>query len=233
MRVDESTVILGPIDQVGWAKASATVTAARSERLRPRNGPPLAVSTRRATSPAEPLRRHWWMAQCSESTGRISAPGVRRTPATAGAPAISDSLLARASRFPAPRAARVTGSPANPTTPLTTTSACEPSDARASAPARSSIPGASLSFNDGARSSSASATTEGWNSAAWAASRSTERAAPSASMMNRSGSARTTSSVCVPIDPVDPINETVVGTPPCCHPLVTTMPQLGVRATAS
>jgi len=40
------------------------------------------------------------MAQCSESTGSIVAPGVERTLATSGAAAMSDSLLARASRFP-------------------------------------------------------------------------------------------------------------------------------------
>ena len=43
----ESTVILGPIDHVGWARASATVTPARSAARRPRNGPPLAVSSNR------------------------------------------------------------------------------------------------------------------------------------------------------------------------------------------
>ena len=69
------------------------------------------------------VARHWWMAQCSESTGTISAPGVRRARCTTGAPAISDSLLARASRRPASSAARVTGRPAKPTTPFTTTSA--------------------------------------------------------------------------------------------------------------
>ena len=40
------------------------------------------------------------MAQCSESTGTISAPGVARAACTTGPPAISDSLLAKASRRP-------------------------------------------------------------------------------------------------------------------------------------
>jgi len=46
------------------------------------------------------------MAQCSESTGSIVAPGVERTLATSGAAAMSDSLLARpvASRPSGPRA---------------------------------------------------------------------------------------------------------------------------------
>jgi hypothetical protein len=43
--VEESTVIFGPMLQVGWARASSMVTSARSAAARPRNGPPLAVST--------------------------------------------------------------------------------------------------------------------------------------------------------------------------------------------
>ena len=104
IRVDESTVIFGPIFQVGWASASSTVTSASSARVRPRNGPPLAVSTRSATRAGPSgsrARRHWWMAQCSLSTGTSSAPGVRRTRWTTGPPAMSDSLLARARRRPA------------------------------------------------------------------------------------------------------------------------------------
>ena len=49
MSVDESIVIFGPIDQVGWARASSTVTSASSAFDRPRNGPPDAVSTMRLT----------------------------------------------------------------------------------------------------------------------------------------------------------------------------------------
>ena len=86
------------------------------------------------------LRRHWCTAQCSESTGTISAPGVRRGPLHDGPPAISDSLLARARRRPASRAARVTGRPAKPTTPLTTISASLAMAARAPSPARTSVP---------------------------------------------------------------------------------------------
>ena len=54
MRVDESTVIFGPIFHVGWARASSMVTDASSARLRPRNGPPLAVSTIRCTRSGRP-----------------------------------------------------------------------------------------------------------------------------------------------------------------------------------
>ncbi len=45
--------------------------------MRPRNGPPLAVSTMRATSDGRPERRHCHTAECSESTGTIS-PAARR-----------------------------------------------------------------------------------------------------------------------------------------------------------
>ena len=43
-------------------------------RVLPRNGPPLAVSQRRATSGRARPAAHWWIAQCSESTGTISPP---------------------------------------------------------------------------------------------------------------------------------------------------------------
>ena len=66
-RVAELMVITGPIDQVGWAIAAATVTSASSARVLPRNGPPDAVTTSLATSPASPptmllpiaLALHW------------------------------------------------------------------------------------------------------------------------------------------------------------------------------
>src|SRR5258706_75326 len=47
--VAESTVILGPIDQLGWCSASATVTRPRGSSGRSRNGPPLAGSNRGGT----------------------------------------------------------------------------------------------------------------------------------------------------------------------------------------
>ena len=134
MSVEESIVIFGPIDQVGWASASSLVTPASSSRRRPRNGPPLAVSTIRVSSRpgATDDRRHWCTAQCSESTGISSAPGVARSGCTTGPAAIRLSLLARASRLPAASVATVTGSPAKPTTPLTTTSASSTRPARSS-----------------------------------------------------------------------------------------------------
>ena len=67
--VAELVVITRPIAKLGCASACSGVTSASSSAVRPRNGPPDAVRTRRRTSSAEPARRHWAMAQCSESTG--------------------------------------------------------------------------------------------------------------------------------------------------------------------
>ena len=57
--VDESMVILAPMSHVGCFSASSTVTCSSSERVRPRNGPPLAVSRSRPTSSRAPARRAW------------------------------------------------------------------------------------------------------------------------------------------------------------------------------
>ena len=152
MSVDESTVILGPIDHVGCARASSIVTAARSATVRPRNGPPLAVTTSRLTWSRRPsvkdslARRHWCNAQCSLSTGTISAPGVLRTFWTTGPAAINDSLLARPSRLPNRSVSRVTVSPAKPTIPLMTTSAPWQAAANASSPTETSNPAPSRSW---------------------------------------------------------------------------------------
>ncbi len=93
-RVAELIVMTGPIAQVGWAIACSGVTSASSARVRPRNGPPLAVRTSRRTSSARPPTRHCARAECSESTGTI-CPGAAAA-VTSGPPMISDSLLARA-----------------------------------------------------------------------------------------------------------------------------------------
>ena len=166
--VEESTVIFGPIDHVGWARASATVTDAKSSGRRPRNGPPDAVSTIRADfadAAPEPARRHWWMAQCSESTGMSSAPGVDRSGCTTGPAAISDSLLASARRLPARSVATVTGRPAKPVTPLTTTSA---SSARRAARSSTTSANGNRSATSARASGSATATTLGRQRSAWA-----------------------------------------------------------------
>ena len=142
--------------------------------------------------------------------GRSRRPGVRRAFCTTGAPAMSDSLLASASRLPASSAAIVTGSPAKPTTRVEhdvgaaaprrpcprrpRAPRCRP--ARRRAPRRSE-PGSPIT------------TTAGRNSAAWATSCAAERWAARACTRNRSGSPRMTSSAWVPMEPVEPSRLTV------------------------
>ena len=130
-------MILAPMSHVGWARASSTATSASSSRVRPRNGPPLAVSTSRATSPRAPPRSAWYNAECSESTGTISPPPRWRAARTTGPPAMRLSLFARASRFPDSSAAMVAGKPANPTTALRTTSTSSSAASSARAPGSS------------------------------------------------------------------------------------------------
>ncbi|OGI44920.1 MAG: hypothetical protein A2V92_02285 [Candidatus Muproteobacteria bacterium RBG_16_65_31] len=50
IRVAESTEILRPITQFGWAQACSGVTAARDSGGVPRNGPPEQVRKMRRTS---------------------------------------------------------------------------------------------------------------------------------------------------------------------------------------
>ena len=196
MSVDESTVTFGPMDHVGWSNASSTVTVARSARVRPRNGPPEAVSTMRSTRSSLSLAlRHWWMAQCSLSTGRSSAPGVDRTCWTTGPAAINDSLLARPNLRPAANTARVTGKPAKPTTPLMATSAATAASAIALGPASTVVPAGTAASTAEPNNGSAMATTSGSKTRACSTRRSTDRAAPRATTSNSSGRAATTSRV--------------------------------------
>ena len=62
------------------------------------------------------------MAECSLSTGRISAPRRRAAAITRSPPQTRVSLLARATRLPRSTAARVGVSPTMPTTAVTTVS---------------------------------------------------------------------------------------------------------------
>ena len=82
--------------------------------MRSRNGPPEAVRIRRRISLWCRPCRHWWMALCSLSTGRIATPW-RRAAAVTSAPAItSTSLLASAIVLPASIAASTASRPAVP-----------------------------------------------------------------------------------------------------------------------
>src|SRR6266511_2912321 len=105
MRVEESIVIFGPMDHVGWARASFTLALASSSRVHPRNGPPDPVMITRRRSSRRSPRMHWARAACSESTGinRSGSPLTRSV--TSSPPTMSDSLLARARNLPDCRAA--------------------------------------------------------------------------------------------------------------------------------
>ena len=98
-RVAEFVVMTRPIAKFGCASACSGVTSASSARERPRNGPPLAVTTRRRTSLGAAAAQALRDGRCSESTGTIW-PGAAAA-LTSGPPMMSDSLLASASVVPA------------------------------------------------------------------------------------------------------------------------------------
>ena len=101
--VAESTVIFGPMFQVGWSSASSGVTFARSSGARPRNAPPDAVMMRRDTRSGGSPRRHCQMAFGSLSTGSISAPLAFAAAASRPPAMTTPSLFASATFLPAPQ----------------------------------------------------------------------------------------------------------------------------------
>ena len=95
--VAESTVIFGPMFQVGCASASSGVTSCRSSALRPRNGPAGGREHERIDRLGARPSRHWKAAECSLSTGS-SRPPPRLHAASASSPAATRlSLFASAS----------------------------------------------------------------------------------------------------------------------------------------
>src|SRR6185503_5361984 len=122
MSVAESTVIFGPMFQVGCASASEAVTPESSSRLRPRNGPPEAVRTSVCTVSGSRPSSSWKAAECSESTGRIRPSPFLHAVVASSPPATRLSLFASARSTPCSSAQNVAGSPAKPTTALSTTS---------------------------------------------------------------------------------------------------------------
>ena len=93
-------MILPPIAQVGCVSACSTVTSSSSARVRPRNGPPDAVSVSRSTVPGRSPSISWCSAECSESTGMSCAPVASHSAITSSPPTTSDSLLASATSMP-------------------------------------------------------------------------------------------------------------------------------------
>ena len=132
--VAESTVIFGPIAQVGCASASSTVTPSSSSRVRPRNGPPDAVRTSASTVSGRLPSRHWKSAECSESTGS-SSPPPRSCAARASSPAATRlSLFASASVTPCSSDHSVARTPAKPTIAFRTTSGSDASSSATASP---------------------------------------------------------------------------------------------------
>src|SRR3954468_14625479 len=202
--VAESIVILPPMAHVGWRSASSTVTPASSARVRPRNGPPLAVRTSLSTVPARSPSSSWWIAECSESTGTIRAPVASASWVTRSPPTTSDSLLASARSMPSPSVATVGPRPAEPTSALSTRSAPDSMTSRTSPSGPvSTSPSVHASAARAPASMSATAMRSTPVRSAWATSASQERSAlrPTSS---RSSERSTTSSAWVPMDPVDP-----------------------------
>ena len=215
MRVDESTVIFGPIDQVGWARASSTVTsassAARAAPERPAAGgehhpahPVRAVGVGAAAGTGAPR-------QCSLSTGTSSAPGASRA-ALHDRPPGDERLLVGQGQPPARRQ----GGQGDPEPG----EADHPVDAHVGlgAQARQALgagahlePAGTRRGQLGGLGLVGTATTSGRTLVAWSTSSVEVRPeAPRATTRYRSGSAATTSRVWVPMEPVDPASATVV-----------------------
>ena len=140
--------------------------------------------------------------------------GPARARWTTGAPAMIDSLLARASRRPASRAARVTRQPGEADHPVDRHvgqrgDGGQPLGARHHLDPGGSQPRPAPGPGRGRRWPPPS----GRSRRAWATSSSTERWAPRATTSKRSGHASMTSMAWVPMDPVDPTRLTVTGRP--------------------
>src|SRR5581483_11607551 len=114
--------------------APSTVTAASCSRLRPRNGPPEAVSTTESTCSGSRPSRHWYSAECSLSTGSRSPPPARCAAVASAPPATRLSLFASASVTPRSSAHSVARMPAKPTIALSTTSGSDASSRAVGSP---------------------------------------------------------------------------------------------------
>ena len=206
-------MIFGPIDQVGWASASSTLDRGQ---LVP--GPPPERAPGRGEHQPAPRRPGVAGPQALVERAVLGVHrddlGARRCAVarwTTGAPAMSDSLLARARRRPASSAARVTGSPAKPTTPLTDHLGqawrSRPGP-RSRPPPRS--PAAAAAASSGASAGSPMATTSGRSRRAWATEHVDRARWPRAPPRRTGrGTPSITSTAWVPIDPVDPTRLTV------------------------
>ena len=120
--VAESIVILAPMSQFGWRKACSGVTSRSCSFVNVRNGPPEAVRSILSILLFPSPARHWKMAECSLSTGRMGARKVWASCVTSSPATTSVSLLARAMSLRARMACMVGNRPAKPTSAVSTTS---------------------------------------------------------------------------------------------------------------
>ena len=198
-------MILPPIAQVGCCERLLDAsTSSSSARVRPRNGPPEAVSD-------EPLDRaraarraiSWCSAECSESTGISWAPVASASAITSSPPTTSDSLLASATSMPSVSATIVGPSPAEPTMRVEHEVGAglgdephEPLGAGEHLAAGPGLGGARGGVGVGERDPARRRARAPARRA-----RSCERSADSPTSSNSLASAATTSSACVPIEP--------------------------------
>ena len=207
MSVAESIVIFLPMLQFGCLSACASVTFARSFFAEARKGPPEAVKISSLISALAPACRHWKMALCSLSTGRML---------NAACPALGHDQLARGHEhflvrkrdvLPARMAAMVGTSPAVPTMAETVISA---SSAAAtwimpSTPEKMrTLRSRHRFFSSAAERSLTTDTIDGLNCRTCFSNNSTLFPAASATTVKRSGNFSTTESVDWPIEPVEP-----------------------------
>ena len=124
--VAESIVILAPIVHCGCCRASFLVATAICPLDQVLNGPPEAVRwIFLILLPDAPIR-HWKIAECSESTGRIAALYFSARAITIGPAATRVSLFASAMVLPALMAEIVGIRPLNPTNAVSTMSIFSP-----------------------------------------------------------------------------------------------------------
>ena len=200
-----SMVIRGPMTQRGWRRACSTVTSASSRADRPRKGPPEAVSTRRRTPARGAPSRHWAMAECSLSTGRMRPPARAQAAFTRCPARTRLSLLARARSAPCSAAARVDGRPAAPVIPATTMSGAvsRTRSTRPSGPEQRRVPGGRSTCCSPTRQ-----TASGFQRRACSPSRSADVAADRPTTRWVAVADSRTSRVWRPMEPVEPRTRT-------------------------
>src|SRR6185295_1402055 len=206
IKVAESMVTFGPIDQLGCLRAASSVALAMSAFDHVRNGPPEAVIMTLVTSSRRPAVSAWNSALCSESTGSTVAP-VRCARFMNSVPAQTrHSLLASASVAPRSIAASAGSRPAAPViAPITQSAGRRPASVTASGPAAASMPlPESPAFRSPYAVWSATAAKRAPRSRASAASAVPFLCAVSATTAKRSRWRRSRSAVLDPIEPVAP-----------------------------